>query len=599
MLGRYLIAAILNAILLALSIVAGHAQPACLTTAPNAVACQQNGSNLQPSDIVLGQQSIGPSRNNQTVNFTLTQLMSAGMPASFATLAASGAVNLNSTLNVAGATTLGSTLSVAGASTLHATTIVGNATVSGTFGGTGAATFGSTMGITGNTTIGGTLGVTGAVTAPSISSSGNSFLVANNGATTSFGGVVVLDAINTGSLPGSATQGSLVWSPDCRNGSEGLGAGTGCFSYRNNGGSWIQLSNPSTLQINVAGQSVFLGGTVTGQGNGPRLLTATGTFVPGNAVITSASGTAIDGGVPPGGGGGGGGTVGNCLSAPAVTYYSTAGTTVTCLSQLANAVLVTNNSSVPSLATTLPSTLTIPSATLSNPTTTGTATMASATLSGVLTTAASTVSGAGIICPQGTAPTTPSNGMVWCTTQGIFGRFNGFTLGPMASLASFSATAPIVYNNGTGGFTCPTCLIGSPSGGTLSGTSPISIASNVVSINPIINTATLWWPANVTVTNDTAPIPQETWPWTTGTIDSITYHTGGTSTPSFVATVKINGTNVTGCSNITVNSGTDATSTCTAANTVTAGQHVTVVTSGVSGSPFSAVVQVNYHRSLP
>jgi hypothetical protein len=281
MLGRYLIAIILNAILLALSVVSGHAQPACLTTAPNAVACQQNGTNLQPSDIVLGQQSVGPSRNNQTVNFTLTQLMSAGVPASFSTLAASGATTLSSTLTVSGATTLSSTLAVGGATTLQgAATITGNTSIGGTLG-AGATTITGTLAASGNSTVGGTLGVTGAVTAPSISSSGPSFLIANNGATTSFGGVAVMKAINTGSLPGSATRDLWFGHLIVATASEGSGAGTGCFSYANDSGTWIQLSNPSTLQINVAGQSVFLGGTVNGQGNGSRILTATGTFTAG------------------------------------------------------------------------------------------------------------------------------------------------------------------------------------------------------------------------------------------------------------------------------------------------------------------------------
>jgi len=595
--GRYLIALLINAILLALSVVSGHAQPACLTTAPNAVACQQNGNNLQPTDIILGQQATGPSRSNQTVNFSISQIMSAGVPASVASLSASGNANLNGTLTVGGVATLNSSLSVSGASTLHATTITGNTSISGTLS-AGSTTLTGTLAASGNSTVGGTLIVTGAVTAPSISSAGNSFQIAPNAATTTFGGVTVFDPINTGSLPGSAAQGSFAWSPDCRNGSEANGAGTGCFSYVNDNGTWVQLSNPSTLQINVAGQSVFLGGTVAGQGNGSRLLTATGTFTAGNAIVASASGTAIDGGVPPGGGSGGGGTVGNCVSAPAIAYYSTAGTSVTCLAQVNNAVLSTNGTAIPSLSTTLPAGLTIPSATLSSPVTTGLATMASATLTGPLTTAASTTGGANIFCPQGTAPTSPTNGSIWCTTQGMFGRFNGFTLGPFASLTSFSGTSPITFNSGTGAIGCATCLVGA-SGGTLSATAPLTLTGSTLSMGTAIQTATLWWPANVTVTNDTAPVPQETWPWASGTIDSITYHTGGTNAPSFVVTAQVNGSPVTGCSNITVSSATDTTATCTAANTVASGGHVTLVTSSVAGTPFSAVVQVNYHRSFP
>jgi hypothetical protein len=53
------------------------AQPTCNpSVAPNAVACQAQAVSPQPTDIVLGQQATGPSRANQTVKISLSQLMS-------------------------------------------------------------------------------------------------------------------------------------------------------------------------------------------------------------------------------------------------------------------------------------------------------------------------------------------------------------------------------------------------------------------------------------------------------------------------------------------------------------------------------------------
>ena len=503
---RYLSALFITLALILASIASARSQPACLTTVPNSTACQAEGVNPQINDIVLGQQAVGPTRSNQSVKFTLGTLVGSGFPVVASTITASGNTIIGGSLSVTGVTTFSSPVNIpAGLTTLSSLRVTGNTTLVGTLA-SGNTTITGTLGVSGATTLSSTLGVTGAITAPSITSTGPTFQIANNGATTSFGGPVSFLSTTIGALPGSGAASLWVWTSDCRNGSEGAGAGTGCFSYRNNAGTWVQLSNPSNLQINVAGQVVALGGTVNGQGNGPRLLTATGTFVPGNAIVTSANGTAIDGGAPPGGGSGGGGTVGNCGSAPALAYYAASGTSVTCLGQLPNAVLVSNGASLPAFATTLPTALTIPTATLTNPVISGTATIAAATFSGTLTTAASTGVGANLICPQGTAPTSPTNGMIWCTTQGLFGRFNGFTQGPYASLTGFSATAPLVYNNGTGNFTCPTCLAGA-SGGTLTATAPLALSgAAVLTIGNTTSTLTAWWGATVAVSNDTIPV---------------------------------------------------------------------------------------------
>jgi hypothetical protein len=54
------------------------------------------------------------------------------------------------------------------------------------------------------------------------------------------------------------------------------------------------------------------------------------------------------------------------------------------------------------------------------------------TFTGKLTTQPSSTYSAGISIPQGTAPTTPSNGDVWTTANGLYVQINGVTMGPFA-----------------------------------------------------------------------------------------------------------------------------------------------------------------------
>jgi hypothetical protein len=46
---------------------------------------------------------------------------------------------------------------------------------------------------------------------------------------------------------------------------------------------------------------------------------------------------------------------------------------------------------------------------------------------------ASTTAGDFLVLPHGTAPTTPTNGAIWSTTAGFFGRVNGVTVGPFGT----------------------------------------------------------------------------------------------------------------------------------------------------------------------
>ena len=102
------------------------------------------------------------------------------------------------------------------------------------------------------------------------------------------------------------------------------------------------------------------------------------------------------------------------------------------------------------------------------------------------------------------------------------------------------------------------------------------------------------WDSNTTVAAGTSPCFV---PPFAGTINSVSYFTNGSSTPSFTVNVRIAGTGVTSCSALSVSSGSVTTTSCTALNTFTAGQIVDVVTSSVNGTPNQAVVQINFHQT--
>lgn len=102
------------------------------------------------------------------------------------------------------------------------------------------------------------------------------------------------------------------------------------------------------------------------------------------------------------------------------------------------------------------------------------------------------------------------------------------------------------------------------------------------------------WDSNTTVANGTFPC----WvPTFAGTINSITYYTNGSGTPSFSASIQIAGSNVTGCTSLTVSTSSVTVTTCSGANSFTSGQKVDVVIASATGSPSQALVQINFHQT--
>ena len=303
----------------------GYAEAQCSGSSGIPFNCAP-GSAIGPNDIVLGGQGVN------TVKFTATQI------AQFA--AAAGQPGVFSTLTVTNGGSLAGSFS-------------GNFTFSGNVTFSGAATFG------------------GGLSLSSITLSNSTITLLN----TLFASLPPVTAANSG---------QIAFVTNCQNGSQGSGSGTGCIYAVDDTGTWVAYPSLPTQTLTIAGIAYYLGGTVTMQGVGAKVASATGSFVTGNAVTTNAAGTLIDSGVPPGGGGGGSGTVNNCATAGAPAYYAAAGTAASCPSVIDSAIWTSNASGVLTAATTLPSAQTAPTWTLSNPTVTGTMTISAATFSGAL-----------------------------------------------------------------------------------------------------------------------------------------------------------------------------------------------------------------------
>ena len=87
-------------------------------------------------------------------------------------------------------------------------------------------------------------------------------------------------------------------------------------------------------------------------------------------------------------------------------------------------------------------------------------------------------------------------------------------------------------------------------------------------------------------------------PWTSGTVSTVDY-VNLANTGSFVFTAYINGTAITGCTNITVSSSTIAHCTATGADTPAKGNPVYATVSSVTGSPANASLQINWTHTVP
>jgi len=341
-----------------------------------------------------------------------------------------------------------------------------------------------------------------------------------------------------------------------------------------------------------------LGQATVNQGNGSKIATFTGAGTSGDCVSINASGALQDAGGACGGGGGGSGTV-TAGTINQLAWYAASGTSVAGLASLNNGVLVTSGAGVPSIATSLPSGLTIPSPTVSNPALTGAGTYVGLTGTGKLSTAASSTTQAGLNVPPGVAPTSPVNGDIWSTGAGFFLRYNGGTF-PVGTgngtITSVAATSPITGGGSSGAVTvaCATCLT-TPSGGALTVSAPLTISGSALALGTqtkpfIFNADQYTTVANATYTMFLA------FPYASGSIQSVKAQTGGTGAPSLTVGIQIAGANVTSCNGLAVSPSTPVAVTC-GANTIASGNPVTLVVSGVNGSPSSTIIQVNYSAS--
>lgn len=302
-----------------------------------------------------------------------------------------------------------------------------------------------------------------------------------------------------------------------------------------------------------------------------------------------------------------------------------------------SSVLVTNGSGAPSFSTTLPSGLAATNLALTTPTlgTPASGTLTNATglpiSTGVSGLGTGIATALGVNTGSGGAPVlfngalgTPSSG----TATNLTGTASGLTAGHVTTNANLtgpvtssgnattitstvaaagpigSATVvPIITYNAAGQLTTVTSTTIAPGIASISGlgTGVATAAGNAVNTSSGLVTGAqtytaaipVSWDSNTTVANGTVPIALP--PWSSGgTITSVSYYTGGTGTPSFTADVEIGGTGVTSCSGISVSSATPSTTTCTGANTFTSSSSLTLAISSVSGTPNTALVQINY-----
>lgn len=210
-------------------------------------------------------------------------------------------------------------------------------------------------------------------------------------------------------------------------------------------------------------------------------------------------------------------------------------------------------------------------------------------------TVTSLTSSTGIVLSPTTITGTGSIGLATIANGTLLGNYSGLTQAPgavtvltaLANSSGCSGNSAIAYKDpgGSGTFSCTTGSIGQV----------LQLQSSAGQPQLHYQTpgkfhASYQWPSNQNVAADTIPLMIAT---EAGTITSVSYLTGG-GTPSFTLAITIGGVNVTSCNGLTVNSASQTTTTCTAANALASGNIVAAVITAPSGTPNDALVQINY-----
>ena len=222
----------------------------------------------------------------------------------------------------------------------------------------------------------------------------------------------------------------------------------------------------------------------------------------------------------------------------------------------------------------------------------GTVTSVGLTMPGVFSVAGSPIS------TSGTLAVTASG------TSGGIPYFNAATT--MASSAALGANLP-VFGGGAGSAPFAgtrsgnTTKVATVSGALTSGDCiKVDASGNLVDYGSGCGTAgtvtdnkIVTWDSTTAVTAQTVTFPV---PWTSYTITKVQTSVAGGG--SFTAGVKIGGTNVTSCSAISVSGTSNTNTTCTAANTGSANDQISVVISSPSGTVNTAYVSVVFTHTV-
>ena len=154
------------------------------------------------------------------------------------------------------------------------------------------------------------------------------------------------------------------------------------------------IASSSALTVNlpvIGGGAGALPSVGSRSGNTTEFATISGALVNGHCPQIDASGNLVDSGAVCATGTGSGTVTAGLINQ--LAWYSSAGTAVVGLTTANNGVLVTSAGGVPSISITLPSGLTIPGATLSNPVISGTASGAATIPVAMLVSDVTTVNG--------------------------------------------------------------------------------------------------------------------------------------------------------------------------------------------------------------